>query len=204
VAIGTWQNSDNGYDEKTHALTAPTNVTRFARALHSEDRRNGGCIPQIVYYQAGVGTGNGFWEQYGGGATGEGLDEHIREAYAFIAKNWNPPRGDQPGDEIYLIGFSRGAFTARSIAGFISSVGLLTNPGLEHFYRVFKDYEHMKPLKGEKPWKNPVHDIGLEIPDYLLPLGAHQKEYYEYLRDGPKVSSIKISSFYGGARLTIC
>jgi len=43
------------------------------------------------------------------GISGDGLAEHVREAYSFIANNWNP------GDEIFLIGFSRGAFTARSI-----------------------------------------------------------------------------------------
>lgn len=56
--------------------------------------------------------------------------------YAFIAHNY------EHGDEIFLIGFSRGAFTARSIAGLIASVGLLTKKGMGDFYEVFKDWEN--------------------------------------------------------------
>ena len=51
------------------------------------------------------------------------------------------------GDEIYLIGFSRGAFTARSIGGLISSIGLLTRHGLGAFYPIFKDWEHQNDDK---------------------------------------------------------
>lgn len=93
-------------------------------------------MQQIVYYQAGVGTGNSIWDHLVGGGTGAGLSEHIREAYSFLANNY------QRGDEIFLIGFSRGAFTVRSIAGLIASIGLLTKKGLPHFYEVFKDWEN--------------------------------------------------------------
>lgn len=51
-----------------------------------------------------------------------------------------------PGDEIFLLGFSRGAFTARSIAGFIAAVGLLTRRGMDNFYPIFDDWENqLKP-----------------------------------------------------------
>lgn len=46
------------------------------------------------------------------------------------------------GDEIVLLGFSRGAFTARSVGGLISSIGLLTRQGLSAFYPIFKDWEN--------------------------------------------------------------
>ena len=71
-----------------------------------------------------------------GGATGEGLSSNIRQGYAFIANNYCS------GDEIFLIGFSRGAFTARSIAGFIDGIGLLTKAGLPYLEIIFKDFEH--------------------------------------------------------------
>jgi Uncharacterized alpha/beta hydrolase domain (DUF2235) len=147
-------NSDNGYDSKTGVLQVPSNVTRFVRALKPEGDRKGpgglgtGAasnqrIPQIKYYQAGVGTGIGLWDQLVGGATGLGLSEHIREAYAFIANNYRQPTHNDPApDEIFLLGFSRGAFTARSIAGFIGYVGLLTSKGMDYFYEIFKDYEN--------------------------------------------------------------
>lgn len=98
---------------------------------------------QITYYQAGVGSTGSFTNKFLGGFSGLGLDENIREAYAFIANNWSP------GDEIFLLGFSRGAFTARSVAGMIGAVGLLSKLGMDQFYSVFKDYENMLRPKGE-------------------------------------------------------
>lgn len=66
------------------------------------------------------------------------VTQNIREAYAFIANNYTP------GDEIILIGFSRGAFTARSVAGMIRDIGLLTVQGMDTFYPIFKDQENFR------------------------------------------------------------
>jgi hypothetical protein len=63
--------------------------------------------------------------------------QDIREVYNFICANY------VDGDAIILIGFSRGAFTARSVADLIASIGLLTPEGLDHFYAIFDDYENM-------------------------------------------------------------
>lgn len=134
--------------------------------------------PQITYYQAGVGSGYDFIDVYLGGATGSGLDEHIREAYAFIVQNY------VEGDKIILLGFSRGAFTARSIAGLIATVGLLTRSGMAHFYRIFKDYQNMNIPKDK--YVNPVP--GLDIPEKYLPIGAHPKDYPAWLRNYTNVS----------------
>lgn len=70
----------------------------------------------------------------------EGLTfaKNIREVYSFITANYTP------GDEIVLIGFSRGAFTARSVAGIINDIGLLTREGMSDFYPIFKDQENFK------------------------------------------------------------
>lgn len=57
--------------------------------------------------------------------------------YNFICANY------VDGDAIVLIGFSRGAFTARSVADLIASIGLLTPQGHDHFYAIFDDYENM-------------------------------------------------------------
>jgi uncharacterized protein (DUF2235 family) len=95
-------------------------------------------IAQVVYYQAGVGTGFGRINKFFGDATGEGLKQNIREAYSFIAHNY------LEGDEIYLFGFSRGAYTARAIAGLISQFGLLTNRGMDGFWDLMKAYNHGK------------------------------------------------------------
>ncbi len=64
--------------------------------------------------------------------------KNIREIYSFIAANY------VPGDEIILIGFSRGAFTARSVAGMIKNIGLLTRAGMNDFYAIFKDQENFR------------------------------------------------------------
>lgn len=63
--------------------------------------------------------------------------QDIRECYSFTCSN------HVDGDSIVLIGFSRGAFTARSVADLIASVGLLTTKGMEYFYPIFEDYENM-------------------------------------------------------------
>jgi hypothetical protein len=57
--------------------------------------------------------------------------------YNFICANY------VDGDSIILTGFSRGAFTARSVADMVASLGLLTPDGLDRFYAIFDDYEHM-------------------------------------------------------------
>lgn len=93
-------------------------------------------VTQIIYYQAGVGTEDSWWDHIYGGGTGAGLSENIREAYAFLTANY------LPGDEIFLLGFSRGAFTARSIASMIASIGLLTQRGMTDFYEIFEDWEN--------------------------------------------------------------
>lgn len=106
-------------------------------------------IHQIVFYQNGVGTGSSsLYDKFVGGATGEGLAEHIREAYSFICLNYNP------GDEIFLFGFSRGAFTARSISSLINAAGLLTSKGLEYFVQVFEDWEFQDKKDFQSKWPN--------------------------------------------------
>jgi uncharacterized protein (DUF2235 family) len=75
---------------------------------------------QLSYYSTGVGTV--FGEKLIGGGFGYGLDDEVIRAYQWISENY------LPGDRIFIFGFSRGAFTARSLAGFIAKCGLL-KPG---------------------------------------------------------------------------
>jgi hypothetical protein len=115
-------------------LQPVSNVTRICRCVSQVGSDNS---QQITYYQSGIGTQN-ILSKIVGGATGVGLSENIREAYEFLCANYNY----DSGDEIFLIGFSRGAFTARSIAAFINDVGLLTPEGLKYFYPIFEDWEN--------------------------------------------------------------
>ncbi|KAI1457654.1 hypothetical protein F4805DRAFT_427667 [Annulohypoxylon moriforme] len=163
---GTWQNSDNGYVQPTSSnplptLQIPSNVTRISRTFK---RTCSDGIFQIVYYQSGVGSRSGPIERILGGAFGIGIAENIREAYAYICANY------VDGDEIILVGFSRGAFTARSIGGMISDLGLLTREGMEFFYPVFKDMQN---------WMNPDYkDQFPQIPFPDKPKGPHAADEY--------------------------
>ena len=143
-------------------------MTRICRALNPEASDG---TPQVIYYEAGIGTESTVWNHFVGGATGmgiaiptasqivllivsSGMSENIRMGYDFLAMNY------EEGDEIFLLGFSRGAFTARSIAGLISAVGLMTRKGMVDFFPVFKDWEnqlHYKDYKTrwpEQPFPN--------------------------------------------------
>jgi len=88
---------------------------------------------QLVYYSPGVGTIGRVdwlfrWKQKVLGVlgliTGYGLDDNVLGAYRFLAENW------EDGDQIYLFGFSRGAWTARVLAGLVQLIGLVRPPQL--------------------------------------------------------------------------
>lgn len=104
---------------------------------------------QIVFYHPGIGTDGGLQDKIIGGATGASISDHISECYGFICNNW------QVGDEIYLFGFSRGAYTARAIAALISDVGLLTTKGMEFLFQIFEDWKDQNvPEKLEEQKKD--------------------------------------------------
>lgn len=144
---GTWQNSDNGHAKSSNKtepiLQIPSNVTRISRCFK---RTCSDGVFQIIYYQSGVGSRSGGLDRIFGGAFGIGISENIREAYAFLCANY------VNGDDIVLLGFSRGAFTARSIGGMISDLGLLTREGMEYFYPIFKDMQNWSNNQYDDPF----------------------------------------------------
>lgn len=93
--------------------TQESNVWRLYEAL---DRTK---PDQVAYYIRGVGTSG--WRPFAAldGATGIGVPSNVRKLYRFLCWNW------QPGDTIYIFGFSRGAFTARTLAALIATQGLV-------------------------------------------------------------------------------
>ncbi|MCI0735412.1 MAG: DUF2235 domain-containing protein, partial [Beijerinckiaceae bacterium] len=114
-----------------------TNVLRMLQATEPKDP-NGD--PQLVHYIAGVGTTRG--QKFKGGAFGYGISENIKNAYSFIICNY------EPGDEIFLFGFSRGAFTARSIAGLVRNFGVLKR---QHLPCAGLAYDHYRD-KADDEW----------------------------------------------------
>lgn len=92
----------------------PTNVVLTAASIF---RQAPDGVTQIIHYDEGVGTGK--IDRITGGTMGVGLVTNIREAYRFLVFNYDP------GDEIFVFGFSRGAFSARTFCGFVRHVGPL-------------------------------------------------------------------------------
>ena len=123
---GTWN------DEDAHPNV--TNVVRMSRAVLQSDLRGKNPVPQITYYHAGVGTGDLF-DRIVGGGLGMGLSRNVRDCYAFVASNY------VEGDEVFLFGFSRGAYTARSVAGLIGWAGLLRKPDMDAFFDLWNGYK---------------------------------------------------------------
>lgn len=109
---GTWNSPDT--PETTH-------VHKLQKAVLNDPGKG-----QVSVYFPGIGTDDRFdgpverfAKKWGGGAFGWGLDEKVKQAYQFIAQAYSA------GDEIYLFGFSRGAYTARSVAGMIRKCGIV-------------------------------------------------------------------------------
>jgi uncharacterized protein (DUF2235 family) len=101
---GTWNKPESN-----------TNVERLRRLIAPRDAAGN---PQPVNYIPGVGVKRGITHLLGG-AFGYGLSDHVLDGYRWLCKTW------QPGDLLYLFGFSRGAYTARSLGGMIRKCGLL-------------------------------------------------------------------------------
>ncbi len=110
---GTWSQPNN---------PLVTNVVKIARGVTEnvppEPSAGQSSVSQIVYYDSGVGT-SGFLDSLTGGGFGHGLELNVEQAYRFLVHNY------RPGDKIYIFGFSRGAYTARSLAGLIRQCSIL-------------------------------------------------------------------------------
>ena len=113
-ADGTW----NSPYRTSSGNPVPTNVWLLYQMVAERD---GSGLPQLAYYHAGVGTG-GRIDRIIGGITGRGLRKNVLACYTFLVGHY------RPGDELYLFGFSRGAYTVRSLAGLIRNSGIV-DPG---------------------------------------------------------------------------
>lgn len=139
---GTWQALSGSY---------PTNVVKLAQSVKSIAQDG---VSQSVFYVQGIGTRGRLIDKLGGGGFGWGIDENIQDAYQFLCLNYDDQDDACLCDEIYMFGFSRGAYTVRSLAGLIRCTGGLLprsevrkTPEAYRIYRsrVFEDNE--KDLK---------------------------------------------------------
>lgn len=126
---GTWNDSEaDGNDTNivrireliSESLDPISPTAAGTRRTFTYADRNGApqSIETSVYYDRGVGTG-GLLDRPLGGAFGVGLERNVRRAYRYLAHNY------EPGDHVFVLGFSRGAYTARSLVGLIAVAGLL-------------------------------------------------------------------------------
>lgn len=145
-ADGTW-NEPEERDEKT-GRPQPTNVLKLARGVRP---RSAAGIDQVVYYLEGVGTEGGM-DKLTGGAFGHGLAGNVRSLYRFLVYNF------EPGDELYFFGFSRGAFTVRTLAGFMHRAGLLEKDDEFYTPEIYALYE--RDIRKESPeWAHAFRNI---------------------------------------------
>lgn len=108
-----------------------TNVWRLRSMLAAQDSEKN---EQLSYYDTGVGSR--WYDRLHGGVAGVGLANNIRQAYQWLIEHYDN------GDQIYLFGFSRGAFTARSLAGMISKCGLLVPGSPMAVQQLYERYEN--------------------------------------------------------------
>jgi uncharacterized protein (DUF2235 family) len=129
---GTWKTADDG---------VVTNVVKLMDLVLpiAPDGTH-----QIIYYGKGVGTGNRL-DRLTGGAFGDGLETNVKDAYRFLVQNY------AEGDELYLFGFSRGAFTARSLAGLIRCSWLVRKEHAGHITEAYNVYREKHDDGADKP-----------------------------------------------------
>ena len=101
---GTWNSDDRA---------SPTNVVKTSQALLLQTAAG---TRQLRYYDRGVGTGR--FDRVRGGVVGLGLARNVELAYAWLSAHY------RPGDRLFLFGYSRGAYTARSLAGLLGLCGV--------------------------------------------------------------------------------
>ena len=109
---GTWNRPDDAATSEEERVES--NARRFWQSV-ARTGRDG--VAQEAWYNQGVGTA--WFNRVTGGAFGSGLDAHIIEGYRHLAETY------EDGDEIYILGFSGGAYTARSLVGMIRNCGLV-------------------------------------------------------------------------------
>jgi len=150
-----------------------------------------------MWYDQGVGTSYSQTKNIADGITGGGIDKNIKDAYSFYIYNF------RPGDEIFLFGFSRGAYTARSLAGFIRNCGIL-KPEYVHLldraYELYRnrneytapDSDMMRGFRSQYAYETDIQFIG--VWDTVGALGIPLPSYKMYNKLRYQFHDVQISS----------
>jgi hypothetical protein len=119
-----------------------SNVVKLYTALQIDN-------DQVAYYHPGVGTMGAptathrwsrWWSQFKGVAFGAGFRDNVLDAYRYLMEVYNDNGGHGNEDEVYIFGFSRGAYTARALAGFLHGYGLLCKGNDGHIAYAWRMY----------------------------------------------------------------
>jgi uncharacterized protein (DUF2235 family) len=137
---GTW----NTPDKFENGKPCQTNVVKLANTLSTTSTDG---ILQQLYYDVGIGSEGSRISQVYDGATGTGISKHILQAYFFLMRNY------EPGDELFFFGFSRGAFTVRSLSGLIRNSGILNMKYLEKLPQAYNLYRSRHPTYHPKEFE---------------------------------------------------
>lgn len=111
------------FDGTWNSLSNPKELTNVVKIVNTISLRDPHGIDQVCYYNSGVGSG-GPIDRVIGGAFGAGLKSNVQRGLAFLTLNYQNKPGANDPDEIYLFGFSRGAYTARALAGVLGVAGI--------------------------------------------------------------------------------
>ncbi len=182
-ADGTWNAPGEPDDSDTDG--PPTNVFWLFLNLDGKDASGtlmlakeqertladaGGTALQVAKYLHGVGDSDNFLVKILGGTIGAGLIARIVRGYTFVSRNY---RG---GDRIFIVGFSRGAYTARALAGLIAARGLLDATKIDltdktTAYRLGSAvwYAHLRAaLQANQNWLGRLEEFVIDLPGFLL------------------------------------
>ncbi|MGY0553241.1 DUF2235 domain-containing protein [Vreelandella sp. 2A-K22] len=179
-ADGTWNRPEEDLENDF-----PTNVLQLARAISPETQE----AKQHVFYDWGLGS---YHNSLSAGATGAGIHKNILDGYRYIVQNY------APGDNIYLFGFSRGAYTVRALSGLINNCGILKRAEARLIVEAWKIYK--SPTRTNHPagkaackfradYSHPARDVhfigvwdtvgALGIPFSIMGLFESHDEFYD-------------------------
>jgi len=125
---GTWNKEGGGADTNVAKLDSGKRVSPCIKAVASDSTE------QLVHYHDGVGVDGDLTQKLLGGAIGLGLKKIIQEVYEFIVDHY------EANDEIYIFGFSRGAYAARALAGLIGASGIQRRQNADVFEAAWAHY----------------------------------------------------------------
>lgn len=147
-ADGTWNRPEDDLEKDF-----PTNVLKVARAIAPV---NDAGVEQVVFYDWGLGS---YHDGFSAGALGKGINKNIQDCYRFIVQNYHA------GDRLYFFGFSRGAFTVRSLAGFLNNCGVLKQAHARLIAKAFEIYKDPKVHPDDdfsRNWRN-EHSVRVDV-----------------------------------------